>query len=280
MEEAGIMPLFYKYVELSINGETQGIYFLVEDPESWAEEQGSEYILRRDYNHSIIDFEYNPARYNLPEETYRERFRSIYSRLPEDTGKPLHAYLEERILLEAYFTKMGIDFFLQNGDYTDEIFFYSTVNSGQIQFRIIPWDYDDIFSRNPHEVGRSWGIGTLFGPRSYPSREAIYEEIGDHLVYSIEDDLDYVIARDPYLYARYEEVLADFFRQLKEADIESLFTEVETELAPFYGDPRLVEPSRYDRRPTSLETWEQNMAEKKSFLLERLDWIKAELALP
>ena len=36
LEQTGMTPLFFKFVELGINGETQGVYMLVEDPEEFA----------------------------------------------------------------------------------------------------------------------------------------------------------------------------------------------------------------------------------------------------
>lgn len=280
LEKAGIMPLFYKYVELILNEQTQGIYFLVQDPEEYVEGEGSECLLRRDYHHNLAKIDYNPSDWYLPEEDYRERFKEIYALLTSEYGEALYASLSERLVLDEYFRKMGLDFLMQNGDYTDEIFFYSTVQEKQIRFRILPWDYDDIFKNNPHEIGRAWGTGTLFGTRTYASRDDIYAEIGDHMVFSIEDDLDYIIARDSVLYARYEEVLTELVREFEVEDIEVLFAQVEQELTPFYSRAALIEQSQYDRYPCNREQWEANMREKQSFLTERLEWMKSELIWP
>jgi spore coat protein H len=42
LEDAGIFPLIYKYVELHLNGSSQGIYLLIEDPEKFSRDQGAE----------------------------------------------------------------------------------------------------------------------------------------------------------------------------------------------------------------------------------------------
>ncbi len=279
LEKAGIMPLFFKFVELRLNDQTQGVYFLVEDPGAYVEGLDSECLLRRDYNHYIIKLDYNPSKWFLPEEEYRARFREIYAPLTTEKGEALFEILSGKMDLNEYFRKMGIDFLLQNGDYTDEIFFYSTVENQEIRFRILPWDYDDIFKENPHEVGRTWGTGTLFGTRTYDSREDIFAEIGDRMVFSIEDDLDYTIARDSLLYARYEEVLTGMIGDLSAEDIDAEFRQIERELTPFYNDPELIEQSHYDRYPCNREEWEQNMMDKQAFLTERLEWMKSELKL-
>ena len=280
LEKAGIMPLFYKYVELILNDQTQGIYFLVEDPEEYAEGVGSECLLRRGYHHSLAKIDYNPSMWYLPQETYRERFKDIYAHLTSVNGEALYESLSERLVVNEYFRKMGMDFLMQNGDYTDEIFFYSTVKEKQIRFRILPWDYDDIFKNNPHEIGRSWGTGTLFGTRTYASRDDIYAEIGERMVFSIEDDLDYAVARDSLVYARYERVLMELIREFEVEDIEALFAQVEQELTPFYDKTELIEQSQFDRYPCTRGQWEENMREKQSFLTERLVWMKSELNLP
>jgi len=155
LEKEGIMPLFYKYVKLSINEKNQGVYLLIEDPEQYFLEQDSEFILRRDYHHGIEDWEYEPALYFKPREEYVNRYKELYTRLPSLEGEALNAHLSQRIDLDQYFRRMGIEYLLRNGDYTDEIYFYSRIEEDNIRYHIIPWDYDDIFSSRPHEVGRA-----------------------------------------------------------------------------------------------------------------------------
>jgi spore coat protein H len=270
LEQAGVMPLFYKYVELELNGETEGLYLLVEDPEQYFREQGSEFILRRGYDHRIDDSEYEPQFHNIMEDTYIERFREIYSSLTRYHGQELYGYTGERLNLEQYFRKMGVDYLLQNGDYTDEIFLFTLVQNDQAVYQPIPWDYDDLFREQPHEVGVTWGTGTLFGSRPYHSVEDIYGEIGDKLVFSIEDDLDYTIARDSFMYARYEEALARMLREVDETFIQALFARIREELEPYYMDPEIVAQSAYDNEAASPELWQQNMEDKLAFLEERL----------
>ena len=71
-------------------------------------------------------------------------------------------------------------FFVQNGDYSDEVFFY--IDPKIRKFRIIPWDYDDIFANAPHEGGAE-------------NKKAL-SEIN---LFSTEDHLDEKIATDSYL---------------------------------------------------------------------------------
>lgn len=277
LEEVGVMPLFYKFVEFRINESTQGVYLLIEDPEAYYKEAGSEFIIRRGYNHYIEDSDYHPSPHFIPYNTYEDRYKEIYSSLVNVQGEDLLQVLEERLSLKHYFRKMGIDYLIQNGDYTDEVYLYSQLENDRIKFYPIPWDYDDIFSSAPHELGRTWGMGTLFGKRSYESMEAIYADVGKTLIYSIEDDLDYSIAKDPVLYKAYIAVLKDLFQELDREDIERIFAETEEELTPFYNVQEVIEQSQYDEHASTRALWLENMSEKKSLLLERLEEINQEL---
>lgn len=279
LEDAGIMPLFYKFVEFRLNGESQGVYLLLEDPETYVQERGSEYILRRDYHHQIRNAEYRPHVPAIPVEEYETRFREIYDQLPFYSGKELFEFLNSRIDLDRYFRKIGIDYFLMNGDYTDEVWLYSGIEQNEIRYNVIPWDYDDIFSPYPHEVGRAWAVGTVFGNRSYDTPEDITGEIGNKMIFSIEDDLDYAIAMDSFLYARYESILTSWVEEMEGYKIDALFNRVERELAPFYGDEKIIRQSQYDRRATSTELWQSNMQEKKALLKDRLEFMRRALKL-
>ena len=279
LKEAGLMPLFYKFVELKMNNKTQGVYLLIEDPEQFYKEDGSEFIIRRGYNFTILDSEYHPVFYNNSIAEYEKRFKEIYNQLPSYSGQELYNRTTARLDIESYFKKMGIDYLLQNGDYTDEIYLYSRVKQDTIRYHIIPWDYDDIFKDQPHEIGKSSTIGTLFGKRIYNTIEDINNEIGDKLVYSIEDDLDYTIARDSFLYARYEEAFSRLLETVNEELIDRVFRETVDELGTYYEFEDIISQSQYDLNETSKEIWLANMADKKEFLKNRLESIKFKLDL-
>lgn len=277
LEQQDLMPLYYRFVELRLNGSTQGVYLLVEDPEQYYLEHGSEYILRRGYYHSIEDSDYTPSSHYIPRESYESAFQEIYSNLTLLQGEELYNALDQRLNMEQYFRKIGIDYLLQNGDYSDEIYLYALINQDEIRFNIIPWDYDDLFRIVPHEVGLNWGTGRLFGYRYYPTHQDILDEIGQHMIFSIEDDLDYIIATDTFLYARYESTLAEMIEGIGPEDIDELFNQLQNELTPFYSNSEVVEQSRFDANETTYGLWEENMADKKSFLKGRLGEMKEQL---
>ena len=277
LEQAGIMPLFYKFVEFRMNGSTEGVYLLVEDPEQFFKEHGSEFILRRGYQHWIADSEYEPFYYNIQEDEYISRFNAIYRLLKSHKGEALYRELSEHMNIDHYFRKMGIDYLLKNGDYSDEIFFYAMAQGDKIQFDIIPWDYDDLFSDHPHEVGVTWGTGTMFGNRSYPVYQDVLDVLGDKLIFSIEDDLDYMIATDSVLYARYEEELRGLVKLIEDWGFETLFSQIRSELASYYQKIEIVDQSALDNNRTTKDLWNKNMEEKQLFLETRLAAMKNHL---
>ncbi len=271
LKEVNVFPLFYDFVELKFNENSQGLYLLIEDPEYYAIDlYGSEFIMRRGYNNSIDNFDYRSQGSGRSVDYYLKRYNSIYDVILHFEHGELYDTLSSLIDIEQYMQKMAIDYILANGDYTDEVYLYGSNNreSGG-RFRIIPWDYDDVFNDKPHEIGSGWGIGTLFGDRSYASVQEVIDEIGENPIYSIEDDLDYTIARDSFLYSKYLEELEVVLDAVDEAYIYNLFEEVKQKLLPFYARAEIIEQSVYDDKPTNKSRLLSNLNDKRSLLIKR-----------
>jgi spore coat protein H len=278
LQKISLWNLFYKYVELRINDNTQGVYLLVEDPEDYAiDKLRSEYILRRGYQNQIYKYEYEPLVYNITQEEYEKIYYNIYSLITVYNGITLFDSLAYIMNIKDYFRKMAVDYLLRNGDLTDEIYFYSHITDNKIYYNIIPWDYDDIFADNPHEIGRDWGIGNLFGDRSYWSEEDIKNDVGDRHIFSIEDDLDYKIAKDNYLYTDYLVYLKEVLVDLNDNYIEKVFSEIKKELTPFYENSQIIEQSKYDNDITNYDLFIQNHSVKLNYLINRKAEILSEL---
>lgn len=278
LQKVNLWNLFYKYVEVRINENTQGAYLLVEDPEDYViDNLRSEFILRRGYQGQIYKYEYEPLIYSIAQEDYEKTFYKIYSLITEYDSICLYDSLAYIMNINDYFRKMAVDYLLKNGDLTDEIYFYSRIKNSKIYYNIIPWDYDDIFADNPHEVGRDWGMGNLFGVRSYQSVEDIKNDVGDRLIFSIEDDLDYKIAKDNYLYSYYLDYLKEVIENLDDNYIENIFLSLKEELKPFYENTKIIEQSKYDRDSTTYDLYIQNYSDKLNFIIQRRAEILAKL---
>jgi hypothetical protein len=162
---------------------------------------------------------------------------------------------------------------LRNGDATDEVYLYTKQAGDYEIFGIYPWDLDDLFADLPHEINRLWACGTVFGSRSYYSMDDVVADVGEKLLFSIEDDLDYKIAKDDYLYAKYLESLNIVFSIITDEVIDEVISETYNQISPFYDNDEIIAQSAYDQDSTSRYLFEQNINDKREFLLSRRSWI-------
>jgi hypothetical protein len=272
-----LWPTFSFYTEVKLNDHTQGVYLLIEDPEEYfLYQKDASFIIRRHYDHQYKKYEANVTR-NVSVDNYLSKYYSIYDCIGQYNGMELYDSLMHLIDLPQYFTKLAVDLLLRNGDATDEIYLY-TKQAGNIEiFGVYPWDMDDLFEEFPHEIGNPWGSGSVFGQRVYYSMEDIIADVGEKLIFSIEDDLDYTIARDDYLYGKYLEMLDTVMSKITDEFIEEAFVKVRDQIEPFYEVDEIIEQSRYDQDSTTRQLFEINLSEKKQQLLDRSAWIADKL---
>jgi hypothetical protein len=277
-KQVNLWTLYSFYTELRLNDNTQGIYLCIEDVQDYfMYEEDADFVLRR-YYHDIVDgYHLNDRKQVEPAEYYLARFDAIYSYITQLSGKQLYDSLSHLMDMQQYFAKISVDMLLKNGDYTDEVFFYTKDVGGNQVFGVCPWDYDDLFQELPHEIGRDWAVGKLFGTRTYSSMDDILADVGEKLMFSIEDDLDYKIATDDYLYQQYLKVLEHVLGTIDNIAIENAFLYAKEILQPFYDDPAIVSQSQYDNNSTNQQLFNQNLAEKKLLLINRRKWILEKL---
>jgi spore coat protein H len=228
MEELKLFGLFYTFCELRINGSSEGIYMVIERPEDWAlKKKDSPFIIDRGYSNNIDKLKSGKKTGNEDIKTYRRYFNEIYRGIGRYTGEELYSYLSARLDTEEYMRWLAFNFFIRNGDYTDEVYFY--VDPQTKKFRIIPWDYDDLFSAVPHE-----------------GNDGSRKELGNKLFFSMEDALDRKIVNDPYLYNKYLIQLREVINQLTEEKLKKVFEKTYSELFPYYSNDEIIKQSIYD----------------------------------
>jgi hypothetical protein len=276
-KEVGLWPVYDFFTEVRLNDHTQGLYHFIEDPfEYFIEQKNASFVVRRGYNHVIKACSASPD--NLQNlEGYIANFKRIYSILPLYSGRQMYDTLSSYIDMEQYFTKLSIDMLVKNGDYTDEIIFYTKIKNGREVLGVFPWDYDDIFSDQPHEIGRPWAPGTVFGHREYNSMDDVIADVGSKLLYSIEEDLDYKIAKDSFLYQEYLKTLRSVIEKIDPAAIDRVFDYTNEHIGPFYDNDSIIEQSKYDVDETNYGLFVSNLAEKRQMLKDRRAWILEEL---
>lgn len=276
-KEVGLWPVYDFFTEVRLNDHTQGLYHFIEDPfEYFIEQKNSSFMVRRGYNHVIKACSVSPG-YQQNLDGYIARFKRIYSILPLYSGRQMYDTLSSYIDMEQYFTKLSIDMLVKNGDYTDEIIFYTKIKNGKEVLGVFPWDYDDIFSDQPHEIGNPWAPGTVFGHREYYSMDDVIADVGSKLLYSIEEDLDYKIAKDSFLYQEYLKTLGSVIEKIDPAAIDRVFDYTNEHIGAFYDNDSIIEQSKYDVDETNYGLFVNNLAEKRQMLKERRTWILEEL---
>jgi len=228
MEETGIFNLFYSYCDLRINGKSEGVFMIIERPEDWAfGKENSPLVLRRGYNHQIEDTKSGKKSDRDDIKKYLKQYRQIYKDLNKFEGEELYTALSDYIDMDSYMKWLAFNFSVRNGDYSDEVFFY--IDPEIKKYRIIPWDYDDIFASAPHE-----------------GRLQRNKAIGDKLIFSSEDDLDKKIASDPYLYKVYLAKFKEVLEKLSPELLKQVFENTYAELYPFFSNKEIISNSEFD----------------------------------
>jgi len=228
MKSVGLFDLFYTFSDLRINGKSEGINMVIERPEEWAMiKKNSPLVLRRGYNHAIEKIKTDKKSEKSEIKLYRNSFNQIYRLLNKYEGEELYNQLTQWLDMDNYLKWIAFNYFVHNGDYSDEVFFYVDAKTGK--FKIIPWDYDDIFAINPHE-----------------GADKNKKAIGNKMIFSSEDLLDVKIANDPYLYSVYLKTLKELLNNITVDVLRTAFENTYSELYPYYNNKEIIINSQYD----------------------------------
>lgn len=228
MEKAHLFDLFYTFSALHINGNDEGIYMIVERPEDWAmKKKNSPFLIRRGYE-NLINKEVADKR-TLKEgvRKYDHSFKQIYRYLNRFEGRELLDSVSKYLDIRTYMKWLAFNYFVRNGDYTDEVWFYFDPETKK--FSIIPWDYDDLFFAGPHE-----------------GEEASREYTLGKIIFSAEDILDRKIATDPYIYKIYLKYFSELLEQVSDEVIIKAFENTYAELCPYYSCAEIIKMSEND----------------------------------
>ncbi len=215
LSELGLFVPSFKLFEVEFNYQSLGMYMLVEKTQDGIirKKPEVEFVIRRRYYPEYdLKYYYDSAQIDLS--NYIETYNSIYDLSNSYSGSELYDELSKRMDIDGYMCWIAFNTFVQNGDYSDEIFFYGLpgiIENDKPYFLISAWDYDDLFLP-PH-----WGN---FTPGS--------------LVYCNEMILDKAIEEDSFLYNRYKSIFLNLLENILTEDyLNAVFQNTEYELSFF-----------------------------------------------
>ncbi len=251
-DHLGIFPLYYHYTELKINGETEGIYLLVQRPADYAlDDVNAKCILRRGSTDYLVKEKFSEDVDHDDKHTCRNAFKSIKSACDKLEGVALYEALKQHLDLDSYFSWLAFNYLVRNGDYTDELFYYALANEDRLD--ILPWDFDDILSQQPHEGMKKRN-----------------QSLDDQLIFSSEDLLDRTIARDSFLYRKYLIKAQEVLNILTTEKMQEIFDRIGEDLELYLRDWDIIEvASRDEQPPEGIQGLQKNLNGTYSYLKTR-----------
>ena len=211
--DLGLFPLEFRYVELRVNGRSQGLYLLVEKLDRVQLNAGRyDAVMRRRARDgkTRVDVKFSRAG---AEEQARE-YASFLDALPELSGERLLSHFRERLDVDQYMMWMASNTLLRNGDWIDELWLLDRHRGGRRTYSFYGWDPEDIFA--PCHFGSTFAYRDPYG-----------------LAYCAESEWDHALLSDPLTYEAYVDILDELVeRRLKnDVFVEALERSAEEALA-------------------------------------------------
>lgn len=215
-DHLGLFLSEFRYIRLTLNGQDQGLYLMVERFQDALERFYPEaVVVRRGFSNL-----WDPKGALKDNESQKEEalaeLKSFYDWIEQYEGQELYDRLKQHVDMDMYFRWLALNRLLRNGDYTDEVFFYKKHWADSV-WSVAGWDYDDIFSM-PHD--------NLY--------------IEGNWVFCVEYPFDRAIATTPEMYADYLKVLQDVAQQISPERLDVVFQTIRTELLPWFNDTSLA----------------------------------------
>ncbi len=249
----GIPVPRFAYVELFLNGISQGLYLAIERPvDAMRSDLNAVYIARRRYFGRLEVKKYEGEKTAISEARFTETLGAALELRDGLSGEELYAAWSRCFDIDAYMVWLGLNSLLRNGDFSDEIYFYSSstgVDAEQPYYRIFPWDMDDLFKERMHLAPLNWLLSGFDR---------------DSLLFNFESGLDRKINGDAFLYRRFQHDLQRVLtEQVTEEAIDQVIDSIREEAGPYLEIPAVRANARKD--------WINRRGLDRSSLLELLE---------
>ena len=242
LNELGLFPSYQQLCVVTFNGESQGLYMVVERPEDAIRRVHPDTVSvdRRRSDH----FELKWKKHDFANTAQLDRLEAAVAL---DDHEEQLARILEVFDLDQYLLWQAFVSLVENGDTMDELFYYQrrSADGAVGPIRLTAWDFDDIQNEPSHG-------------------DDVYD---DPILYAAEARLDLAIIENPLMYARLKEVVRSLLvARLTEEHLHAAIVRVHEELDAIdaeRGDTSLVE-----KRARSLAQTEERLFERRRELLE------------
>ncbi len=252
MADVSLFPLLNMYCTLWINDQPQGIYLLVEKQRHYTTgKPKSPYMVRRGVDHVLND-EYIDTPSKEDAKKFKQQYHAIYDDITKYKGEDLYNQLNSKLNLDHYFSWLGFNYLIMNGDYADELYLYIVPGGGK--FDVIPWDYDDILRPVPHE--------------GMAARNSV-EGFKNKLIFSSEDPLDRAIASDEVLYRHYLSSFEALLNTLTAENLTAVSQKVKDELQALSTDPAAPASLFLGKEAFSMKDASEDIDKSMDFIVKR-----------
>lgn len=208
-----LFPLKFRYVELKFNGDSQGIYLMMEKRDEELERDNGRLrgVVRRRYEgiaqaeveHTISD-----------DATMLAAYRKTLAR--NVSANALPGYLREHMDVDQYLRWMGLNSIIENADTLDECLFISTES---VDAAGLPADYFRLMAWDPEDMQ---GV--------CPSGDIARNDYD--LTFCQESSIERRMINHPVIFDEYVEVLKKMLTEVTPERFQAVLDQVQAELFP------------------------------------------------
>lgn len=245
-----LMPLRSELVELVLDGQSRGVYLLMEKPgEAMIEDHARPRALLR----RRTDMKGNEPdlRFVAPgAESSVAAYDDLLATARAHSGEALVTEMSRRMDLDQYLRWVAANSVLLNGDFVDEVWFLATERGGAPgeYFTIAAWDTDGILSSCHND-----GLYAMPDPHG--------------ILYCAEGLLELALLADPVFYRRFVDHVEAVLAVLTEEAFDASLDATAARLLPFFQDAPI--------RSASVELWETGpvggFAEAEAIIQDEID---------
>ena len=226
-QQLGLFPFEFRFIELKIDGVSQGVYLLVEKvaEEFRLDRNRIRSVLRRGFATTSPPTTPIEVKYSgTTEQDARDSYAAALAGLDGLSGDTLIEALERRLNLADYLRLLAGASAVENGDYVDEVWLANAetlMSDGTMdaRYRFAGWDFEDVLS-SCHYSGQF----SVMDPWQ--------------LTYCAEAEWDHIMLADPDVYARYVDTLeAMLDTTLTSARFKAALDATEAELSRYLRIP-------------------------------------------